>query len=154
MSMGVALTNLCFFTSVVTNWKCTQTGYKSHPVGLILYVLTLLTCVGFQGVLMMLTILYYRADNPAKVNTNWSPFASTAQALYVFECVWMVGLAYCGALKWPGNISNLFLRRCEFAEADTVVVYEQDTTPLVINDESIILMKKVQRVVPGLIPHP
>jgi hypothetical protein len=98
----------------------THTGYKNHAVGLIAHLLVILTFIGIQFLLFLLTIFYYMQQEAI---TRWSPvFYDEVQVLKAFEIVWMVGFIWCFAFKYPASIRSLFLRRCPLERASHVAV--------------------------------
>jgi hypothetical protein len=98
----------------------TQTGYRKHYVGSIVRLLVVLTFVGIQFLLFLLTIFYYMQQEAI---TRWAAvFMDEEQVLKAFEIVWMVGFPWCFAFKYPASFSSLFLRRCQLEHATHVAV--------------------------------
>ena len=99
----------------------TQTAYRTGLVGNFLYALVILTLLGFQVLLAILTILYYIQQEAI---TKWAPvFEDEQQVLLAFEITWMVGIVWSFALKWPFSVRSLFYRRCPLADATYVAVF-------------------------------
>ena len=97
----------------------TMTGYKYHPVGLFVHVSVILTLLGIQFLLLVLTTLYYVQQEA----TEWEPvFYDEVQVLMAFEIVWMVGFVWSFAFQYPSSIRDLFLRRCSVSAASFVAV--------------------------------
>lgn len=98
----------------------TFTGYKNHVVGMTVYALVLITLVGIQFLLFLLTIFYYMQQEAI---TRWKPvFQDEVQVLKAFEIVWMVGFFWSFLFRYPSSIRDLFLRRCHLVSADYVAV--------------------------------
>jgi hypothetical protein len=98
----------------------TQTGYKVHIIGMIIYILVIITIVGIQFLLFLLTIFYYMQQ---ELITKWAPvFLDEVQVLKAFEIVWMVGFPWTIAFRYTNSIYTLFLRRCPIQEASYVVI--------------------------------
>jgi hypothetical protein len=103
----------------------THTGYKNHAVGLmgliLAQLLVILTFIGIQFLMFLLTILYYMQQEAI---TRWSPVLyDEVQVLKAFEIVWMVGFIWCFASKkYPASIRSLFLRRCPLDRASRVAL--------------------------------
>ena len=98
----------------------TQTGYKTHWIGSFVHALVILTFVGIQFLLLLLTIFYYMQQEAI---TTWAPvFLDEVQVLMAFEIVWMVGLPWTFAYKYPASVKSLFLRRCNLEDATYVAV--------------------------------
>lgn len=98
----------------------TQTGYKTTKVGTFIYVLVLITLVGFHALLAAVTAFYYaqqRGYGPAH------PYKNDIQVLYAFELTWVISFFWTLALKWPASIQALFLRRCTLSEATHIAVF-------------------------------
>jgi hypothetical protein len=90
----------------------TQTGYKTHTVGTFIYFLVNCTFISIQLLLFYLCIMYYVQQDA--VTRFPKHFESDVQVLKAFQVVWMVGLAWCLCLRYPGTgIQNLLLRRCD-----------------------------------------
>ena len=107
-----------------------QTGYKYHPIGLLLHACTVLTFAGWSVLLAWLTLQYYIADGNAYVANLHLVFQNEAQALEVFIITFSVGIMWCFMIKWPHSISSLFLRRCALEEATLVAVYVEGVNNL------------------------
>ena len=98
----------------------TQTGYKKHFIGSVVHVLVVLTLLGIQFLLFLLTIFYYMQQEAI---TRWAAvFMDEEQVLMAFEIVWMVGFPWCFAFKYPASFSSLFLRRCQLEHATHVAI--------------------------------
>ena len=103
-----------------TGEEWTLTGYQYHPVGVIIHALVILTLLGFQFLLFLLTIFYYMQQEAI---TRWAPvFYDEIQVLKAFEIVWMVGIVWSFAFLYPSSIRDLFLRRCALSSASFVAV--------------------------------
>lgn len=119
--------------------KWTQTGYKSSPVGTLMYGLIILGHVSIQ-VLLLLTSIYYceykvmhcllllvvliLSDCPVDssfADVNYY-IINENQLLRTFTIIWMVGFSWCFLLKWPSSIHALFLRRSLAQDATYVAV--------------------------------
>lgn len=98
-----------------------QTGYKTHVIGSFIYVLVMFTFAAIQFLLLILTIFFYVQQGAI---TRWPPvFEDVVQVLKAFEIVWMVGIVWCFAFRYPSTGARaLFLRRCEMSQATHVVV--------------------------------
>lgn len=113
-----------------SNW--TQTGYKTHPIGLFIHLLVTITAIAIQLLMFYLTIMYY--VNQDSITRFPKHFQSEVQVLKAFEVVWMIGLAWSLILRYPDTgLYNLFLRRCNIEEATHVAVVSpkksiEDTT--------------------------
>jgi hypothetical protein len=113
----------------------TQTGYKYSRCADIIYVLVLITAVGFQILLGVLTGAWYNNENDFN---GFRPIRSSSQALAIFEVVWMVAWFWILTLKWPQNgIRSLFLRRTTLAEAEIVVIFTPLRQELVSKDADL-----------------
>ncbi|CAB9522557.1 Probable cation-transporting ATPase 13A4 [Seminavis robusta] len=110
-------------TNTNTDTTCTQTGYKIHPIGLLLFVLVCLTFWGWSACMIFLTLQYYKWNEQWQVDGLKLHFEDEEQLLKTFIIVWGVGFAWCFALKWPYSISSLFLRRCNLRDATHVAVF-------------------------------
>jgi hypothetical protein len=98
----------------------TQTGYKRGVIGTLVYILVMLTLLGFQVLLLLITLSYYHLKGDI---TIWAPVVEDEQqVLLCFIIVWMVGFLFSLALKWNERFSTLFLRRCGFENATHVAV--------------------------------
>jgi hypothetical protein len=107
----------------VSHFECTQTGYKTHVVGLSLYYFTVLTFFGWSAVLGFLTIQYYVLYGATQLDKRTLHFEDELQLLKTFIVTWSIGFVWCFALKWPSSIKSLFLRRCPLKEATHVAVF-------------------------------
>jgi hypothetical protein len=99
----------------------TQTGYKRTVPGTLIYVLVLLTCIGFQFALFTLIILFYVQVGSI---TRWAPvFNDVEHVNTTFILVWAVGFPWTMAFRFIGTgIDTLFLRRCRLQEASHVAI--------------------------------
>ena len=98
-----------------------QTGYKTHPVGSFLFFLVTASYVGIQILMFYLVIMYYVQQEA--ITRFPVHFQSDVQVLKAFEVVWMIGLVWCLALRYPDTgMYNLFLRRCEIEDATHIAV--------------------------------
>jgi hypothetical protein len=98
----------------------TQTGYRDHWLGSLLYGLVVITFIGIQCLLFLLTIFYYMQQGAI---TRWAPvFQDEAQILLAFEVVWMVGITWCFCFQYPISVRTLLLRKCTIASATYVAV--------------------------------
>lgn len=80
-----------------------QTGYKIHPVGAVINVLTFLTLFGIQGLLAWLTIQYYVQQ---ELFTNFRRvFDDEAQVLKAFIVTWCKSMNhwYCFKMQFTSN---------------------------------------------------
>ena len=98
-----------------------QTGYKTHPVGTFIYVLVIMGNIGIQLLMFYLVIMYYvQQESITRFPVH---FQSDVQVLKAFEVVWMIGLVWCLALRYPDTgMFNLFLRRCEIKYATHIAI--------------------------------
>lgn len=70
-------------TNGSSNSEWTLTGYRKNWIGLLIYFLVLMTIVGFQFLLFLLTIFYYMQQEAI---TRWAPvFHDEAEVLLAFE---------------------------------------------------------------------
>eukprot|EP00934_Nitzschia_sp_Nitz4_P005704 Nitzschia sp. Nitz4//scaffold440_size7261//1106//5402//NITZ4_009160-RA/size7261-snap-gene-0.0-mRNA-1//-1//CDS//3329552021//5694//frame0 len=93
-----------------------QTGYKVHPVGLVIYYWTLVTYAVWAVLLSVLIALYYKhGDNEA----------DSVMLLRTFCLVWNVGIMWCLTLQWPHSNEAVFLRKCALHEATHVAVHQR-----------------------------
>eukprot|EP00300_Choanocystis_sp_HF-7_P024223 c25631_g1_i1.p1 GENE.c25631_g1_i1~~c25631_g1_i1.p1 ORF type:complete len:1297 (+),score=301.51 c25631_g1_i1:36-3926(+) len=103
----------------------TQTGYKTNYFAFLLYVLVIVTMIGFQVLLGILCSMYYLVEfeeGPA----NLRIFQNSSQALYVYQITWHIGFSWCLLLKGISpNIVAAFRRRCLLSEADYVYVFQE-----------------------------
>jgi Cation transporter/ATPase, N-terminus len=98
-----------------------QTGYRVHPVGLAIYIMTVLTFIGIQALLFFLTIDYYIIVEKV-TRLGEAKFQDEEQGLKVFIITWMVSFIWCFTLKWPYSVHSLLLRRCTLDKATHVAV--------------------------------
>ncbi|CAB9523325.1 Probable cation-transporting ATPase 13A4 [Seminavis robusta] len=97
-----------------TTRKTTQTGYKRHPVGIILYLLTLLTFFGWFALLILCTHLYTISEGE-----------DLLMSLRTFCVVWVTSFVWNVSLLWPYSIESLFLRRCKLMDATHVAIFHE-----------------------------
>jgi hypothetical protein len=69
-----------------------QTGYKMHPVGLFINLITMLTVLGIQGLLIYLTIQYYIQQELITGLTG--SFEDEGQVLIAFQLTWRKSFLY------------------------------------------------------------
>jgi hypothetical protein len=120
----------------------TQTGYKTNYIALFLYVLVIVTCIGFQLGLLILNLMYYDLlEDQIDFDKDTKVFFNESQILQVYEVTWHVGLAWCLFLKWPSSIINLFRRRCHLKDAEYVIIFRERNVSLVVNDRSLAWMR-------------
>lgn len=105
--------------SFASTW--TQTAYCGNFVGTFIYILVLISLLGIQVLLAVLTIFYYKHD------VQSSP-SEEELILKGFIVTWMLGFFWSFALKWPCSIHSLFLRRCLHGQASFVAVYAPTTS--------------------------
>lgn len=121
----------------------TQTGYKPHFLGTLLYYWTLLTIWGFQLVLASLVILYY-TETGSITAIQQTIYENEQQILRTFEIVWCVGFVWNLTLKWPVKLRALFWKRCLLPEATHVLVWtpknQQQQTHGVIRSQRYVMM--------------
>ena len=135
-----------------SEYPWTQASYRTNWIGDLIYFLVVLTLWVFQGLLCVLTILYYQQQelilteyklvftDEIQVSFSSLPFIfKTAsshryfhlhQELKWFETVWMLGFCWTLILKWPSNLRALFYKHCSFDNATHISVY----TPSIKND--------------------
>eukprot|EP00808_Paulinella_micropora_P026704 g73567.t1 len=101
----------------------TQTGYRASWIGDVLYLLVMLTTVGFQVLLLLLVLMYYAMADGILEGEFY--FKDQKQALAVFEVVWSICVVWWVFLKWPTSVYSLFLRRCPLNEAEYVAVFTE-----------------------------
>lgn len=91
----------------------TQTSYCGSIVGTFIYIIVLISLLGIQIMLAVLTWWYYNNES------------SNEQELILkaFIVTWMLGFIWSFVLKWPSSIHSLFLRRCLHRSASFVAVY-------------------------------
>jgi len=108
-----------------------QTGFKHHWLGVVLHVCTLLTVVGWFGLLAGTTYLYYKYNADEE---------NLIMSLKAFCLAWNLGLLWNFILKWPLSIESIFLRRCSLEEATQVVVYHETAScpPQLKEDDSVL----------------
>lgn len=97
-----------------TTRTTTQTGYKRHPVGTLLYFLTKVTFFGWFALQIVCTWLYTNTEGDDKI-----------MALKTFCVTWVAGFLWNLTLLWPFTIYSLFLRRCELHEATHVAIFQE-----------------------------
>lgn len=114
-------------TLASTGW--TQTAFRTNFLGSLIYAMTLFTILGFQILLLLLTMWYYVQQEVTNLEIV---FEDDVQVLFLFEVVWMVGFFWCFSLTWPYSVKSLFLRRCTFDQATHVAVF----APLVNSNET------------------
>jgi hypothetical protein len=115
-----------------SNW--TQTGYKRHLIGTLIFVLVNCVIIAIQLLLLYLTLMYYVQQGG--ITRFPVHFESDIQVLKAFQVVWMVGLAWCLILRYPDTgIRNLLLRRCELKDATHVAVVAPLKT---VEDETLV----------------
>lgn len=98
----------------------TQTGYKRNWVGTTIYIMVMMTLMGFHALLASLVAFYYaqqRGYGPAY------PYENDIEVLYAFELAWVISFVWTLVLKWPASIEALFLRRCNLGEATHIAVF-------------------------------
>jgi hypothetical protein len=99
---------------------CTHTAYKSNLIGTFIHYMVLLTLIGIQFLLLILSIFYYIQQEAI---TRWPPvFQDEVQVLLVFQIVWFVGLIWSFIFQYPTSVQSLFLRRCTFQDATHIAV--------------------------------
>lgn len=99
----------------------TQTGYQRHLVGSLIYLSVIFTFAAFQFLLFLLTIFFYMQQGAID---RWPPvFQDEIQVLKAFQIVWMVGIVWCLAFRYPSTgVRALFYRRCSLHQATHVAV--------------------------------
>lgn len=110
----------------------TQAGFRRSFVPFLCFMLVVITLIGIQILLGILTILYYVQQG--SVTLFHMVFQSDVQSLKAFEIAWGVGFAFALILRWPYTIYSLFLRRCPLSKATHVAIFtpfrtEADTKP-------------------------
>jgi Cation transporter/ATPase, N-terminus len=102
----------------------TQMGYRYHWLGTILYYAVILTMLGIQFLLLSLTIFYYMQQGEiTRFGENNAPIKDEEQVLQTFVIVWMTGLPFTLAFRYPANgIQSLFLRKCAIDKASHIAV--------------------------------
>jgi hypothetical protein len=84
-----------------TAGEWTQTGYRATLVGTAIYILVTFTLWLFQFLLFITTLFYYMQQG--QIN-RWSPvFENEIQVLMVFAIVWMVGVVWSLAFRYPST---------------------------------------------------
>ncbi|RYH30766.1 hypothetical protein EON65_04255 [archaeon] len=118
----------------IDNSKCAQTGLQPSIVGYLLYICVMLTLVGLQVVLLLLTMAYYFILNKATIKRDtpdmgfgWNPFDDAPNALYAFIIAWGVAFGWVLFFKRPQSLYCAFLRRSELRDATTVAVFIPDS---------------------------
>lgn len=103
-----------------TGWNVTQTGYRTSFVGTFIYAIVVITLIGFQCVMITLTIYYYVQQEAIE----WTPmiFEDEIQVQTVFQITWWVAFIYTLLLKWPISVRSLFYRRSTLVNATHVAV--------------------------------
>jgi magnesium-transporting ATPase (P-type) len=91
-----------------------QTAYKRHFVGTILYLLIMATFFGWFALQLVCTNLLYTTEGD-----------DLLMSLRTFTAAWVVGYFWNCSLLWPHTIESLFLRRCDFAEATHIAVFQE-----------------------------
>lgn len=110
----------------------TLTGYRYHPIGIFIYASVIFTLLGFQFLLFLLTIFYYMQQEAI---TRWQPvFYDEVQVLKAFQIVWMVGIVWAFAFRYPSSIRDLFLRKCPLSAASFIAA--EAPTKTFGNDEN------------------
>jgi hypothetical protein len=99
----------------------TQSGFRRSLVPLICFFLVVVTLIGIQILLLILTIDYYIQQG--RVTLFHTAFQSDVQALQAFEIAWGAGFAFTLILRWPDTILSLFLRRCNLSQATHVAIF-------------------------------
>ncbi len=136
--------------------KCTQTGFRQHPIGLLLYACCAVTLIGLQIVMLLLVMCYYfiedvdqiKEDSP-KLSLAWNPFEDPDESIVAFEVAWGVAFAWVLIFKRPDSIYAAFLRRCDMRDATHVAVFVPDTTEARILSEDVknTLLSKISNAV-------
>jgi cation-transporting ATPase 13A3/4/5 len=99
----------------------TQSGFRRSLIPFICFFLVVVTLIGIQILLMILTIDYYIQQG--NVTLFHTAFQSDVQALQAFEIAWGAGFAFTLILRWPYTIYSLFLRRCNLSQATHVAIF-------------------------------
>jgi hypothetical protein len=102
-----------------------QTGYKIHPIGCLVAVLTYLTILAVYFTLMWLIIQYYVQQEAIRWSFTTMYFEDEGQVLLCFIILWMAGFLWMISLKFPHCIYGIHLRRCVLNEADYVAISVQ-----------------------------
>jgi Cation transporter/ATPase, N-terminus len=110
-------------TTTQSTEEWTQTGYKIELVGSILDAMVELSFLLIQFLLLLTTIFYYQQQG---LITRWGDtpvFEDEGQVLTAFILVWMIGIVWCFAFRYPSTgVQSLFLRRCDIRESAYVAV--------------------------------
>ena len=99
-----------------------QTGYKRHPIGMVLHLFTILTILTIFALLMWLILQYYVQQEAIAWSWTTMRFEDETQVLLCFILVWMYGIIFMFALKFPYSIHSIHLRRCPLQEAQFVAI--------------------------------
>jgi hypothetical protein len=91
-----------------------QTAYKRQFIGTILYMATMVTFFGWFALQLVCTRLLYSTDGE-----------DLLMSLRTFIAVWVAGYFWNCSLLWPHSIKSLFLRRCTFAQATHIAVFQE-----------------------------
>jgi hypothetical protein len=122
-----------------------QTGYKTHPIGFFVSILTYLTIFAVYSMLCWLIIQYYIQQEAITWSFVSGKFESEYQVLLCFITLWFVGFFWMFSLKFPHSIFSLHLRRCVLSEAQYVAVavkrLEVGTTEVVSNHDHLKAVK-------------
>ncbi|CAB9524521.1 Probable cation-transporting ATPase 13A4 [Seminavis robusta] len=117
-----------------------QTGYRKHPLGVVLYWWTLTTYVGWMFLLAVVSYLYM---------DNLDDHDNLILTLKMFAVVWNVGLLWSFWLKYPQSLEAIFLRRCTLSEATQVAIYHEiQQGPKIPEEDSI--FPAFQRFIQGI----
>jgi hypothetical protein len=92
-----------------------QTGYKRHPIGTIIHILTMVTFFGWFALLIVCTHLYYTTEDEQDMLMVYK----------TFSVVYMVGFFWTISLYWPYSIESLFFRQCLLSEATHVAIFHE-----------------------------
>lgn len=130
MVMCVTVAAQAYKDSADDNTHCSQTGYRSVPIGTVLYVAVVATMLGLQIVILLLTMAYYfildrddiKEDTP-HMSLAWSPFQDAPQALEVFIIAWAIAFVWVVLFKRPQSIFAAFLRRSALEDAGYVAIF-------------------------------
>lgn len=90
-----------------------QIGYRRHPLGVLIHMMSLVTLFGWQP---LLVVLY----NKIRLSENEERDLLLLEAFLVTV---IVGFIWCSILYLPHRLEYVFLRRCELADASFVAVY-------------------------------
>jgi predicted P-type ATPase len=112
------------------NAHCSQTGYRAAPLGRLLHAAVLLTLLGLQVVILLLTLAYYFILNRSDIKDDtphlslaWSPFDDAPQALEAFIIAWAIAFVWVVLFKRPDSLFAAFLRRSSLGDATHVAVF-------------------------------